>query len=470
MSRDASNRPANRPKKARKPLADPCAVDAPTLRIESLDHEGRGIGRREGKVIFVEGALAGENVSYASRRSKPSYEVADVGRILEASAARVVPRCPHFGVCGGCSLQHLEASSQVAVKQRILEDNLWHLGKLRAGRMLPPVHGPAWGYRHRARFSVRLVEKKGGVLVGFHEKRSSFVADMRECHVVPRHVSDLLPPLRELVASLSIARRLPQIELAIGEGETTRELVTVLALRILEPLTADDDAKIAAFAGRHAVVFWLQAKGPDTLVPFDAGGPAELSYALPEFDVRIHFLPADFTQVNGAINRVLVGRALRLLDVQPGDRVADLFCGLGNFSLPIARTAREVVGIEGSAAMTKRAESNAARNGLSANTRFVATDLFGVDAGWFAALGRFDRLLVDPPREGAVAVAKALSTLGDEAPARIVYVSCNPSTLARDAAILVHEGGYRLREAGIVNMFPQTSHVESIAVFDRAAP
>ena len=464
------NRHANRSNKAKRPLADPSAADAPTLRIESLDHEGRGIGRRDGKVIFVEGALAGEHVSYASRRSKSSYEVGDVGRVIEPSAARVIPRCPHFGVCGGCSLQHLDAASQVAVKQRVLEDNLWHIGRVRAARVLPPIHGPAWNYRHRARFSVRFVEKKGGVLVGFHEKRSSFVADMRECHVVPRHVSDLLPLLRELVASLSIARRLPQIELAIGEGDTPRELVTVLALRILEPLDADDAVKIAAFAKRHDIVFWLQSKGPETLVPFDAGGPSDLRYALPEFDVRIHFLPADFTQVNGGINRVLVGRALRLLDARTGDRVADLFCGLGNFSLPIARTAREVVGIEGSSVMTRRAESNAAQNGLSAGTRFVATDLFKVDADWFVALGRFDRMLIDPPREGALAVVKALSTLGDVAPARIVYVSCSPSTLARDAAILVHEGGYRLSEAGIVNMFPQTSHVESIAVFDRAPP
>ena len=444
------------------------ASDAPTLTIESLDHEGRGVGHANGKVIFVDGALAGEHVSYASRRSKASYEVADVGRILQSSPARVVPRCPHFGNCGGCSMQHLDAAAQVAVKQRILEDNLWHIGKVRAGRMLPPIHGPAWGYRHRARFSVRLVEKKGGVLVGFHEKRSSFVADMRECHVVPKQVSDLLPLLRDLVASLSIARRLPQIELAIGEGDSPRDLVIVLVLRILEPLQAADEVLLAEFAARHGVVFWLQPKGPDTIVPFDPTSPAELSYALPEFSVRIHFLPTDFTQVNAGINRVLVGRALRLLDVQPGDRVADLFCGLGNFSLPIARRAREVVGIEGSEAMTQRAAINAGRNGLAASTLFHATNLFEVDAAYFERLGPFDRMLIDPPREGAIAVAKALAADADAAPRRIVYVSCNPATLARDAAVLVHEAGYVLSQAGIVNMFPQTSHVESIGVFDRA--
>jgi len=450
------------------PPPDPLAADAPTLWVESLDHEGRGIGHADGKVIFIDGALAGEHVSYASRRSKASYEVADVGRILRSSAARVVPRCPHFGNCGGCAMQHLDATAQVAVKQRILEDNLWHIGKVKAERMLPPIHGPAWGYRHRARFSVRLVEKKGGVLVGFHEKRSSFVADMRECHVVPPRVSDLLVPLRELVASLSIARRLPQIELAIGEGETPRDLVIVLVLRILEPLQAADETLLTTFAEHNDVVFWLQPKGPDTIVPFDSDSPAELSYALPEFDVRIHFMPTDFTQVNAGINRVLVGRALRLLDVQPGDRVADLFCGLGNFSLPIARRAREVVGVEGSAAMTQRAADNAARNGLAASTSFRATNLFEVDAAFFEQLGRFDRMLIDPPREGAIAVVKALTALGDAAPKRIVYVSCNPSTLARDAAVLTHEGDYVLGQAGIVNMFPQTSHVESIGVFDRA--
>lgn len=464
---DARRVSRDRRSKKKAPLADPSAADAPTLHVESLDHEGRGIGHADGKVIFIDGALAGEEVSYASRRSKASYEIADVGRILRASASRAVPRCPHFGHCGGCAMQHLDATAQVAVKQRVLEDNLWHIGKVKAAQMLPPIHGPAWGYRHRARFSVRLVEKKGGVLVGFHEKRSSFVADMRECHVVPSRVSDLLLPLRDLVASLSIARRLPQIELAIGEGATPRDLVIALVLRVLEPLQPADEALVAAFAARHDVVFWLQPKGPDTIVPFDPSSPAELSYALPEFDVRILFMPTDFTQVNAGINRVLVGRALRLLEAQVDDRIADLFCGLGNFSLAIARQAREVVGIEGSAVMTKRAAVNAERNGLASSTSFEAANLFEVDTDFFARLGAFDRMLIDPPREGAIAVVKALIALGDGAPKRIVYVSCNPSTLARDAAVLTHDGDYVLGKAGIVNMFPQTSHVESIAVFDR---
>ncbi len=459
------SRAFRRPKKPA--LVAPLAADAPLIEIESLDQEGRGIGHADGKVIFVEGALAGERVSYASRRVKPSYEVAEVGRIVRSSAARVVPRCPHFGTCGGCSMQHVDAASQVAIKQRILEDNLWHLGKVRAERVLPPIHGPSWGYRHRARLSVRLVEKKGGVLVGFHEKRSSFVADIRECHVVPARISDLLLPLRDLVASLSIARRLPQIELAIGEGDAPGDAVIALVLRILEPLTPADEALLTAFEAEHGIVFWLQPKGPDTVVPFAATTAAELGYALPEFDVRIRFQPTDFTQVNAAINRVLVGRALRLLDVQPGDRVADLFCGLGNFSLAIARTARQTVGVEGSAAMTARAAQNAARNGLADAVAFSVANLFEADAAFFERLGPFDRMLIDPPREGAIAVVKALALAGETAPHRIVYVSCNPATLARDAAVMVHEGGYVLRQAGIVNMFPQTSHVESIGVFDR---
>ncbi len=457
---------AHRSRQEKAPPADPMAFDAPVLTVESLDHEGRGVGHADGKVIFIDGALAGERVSYASRRKKASYEVADVGRIIRESAARVVPRCPHFGTCGGCSMQHLDAFSQVAVKQRILEDNLWHIGRVRPERMLPPIHGPAWGYRHRARLSVRLVEKKGGVLVGFHERSSSYVADMRECHVVPPHVSALLVPLRELVGALSIARRMPQIELAIGEGAAARELHTVLVLRILEPLTDADRALLDAFAARHDVAIWLQPKGPDTVVPMRADTPAELHYDLPEFGVRIDFQPTDFTQVNAQINRVLVGRALGLLDAALDDRVADLFCGLGNFSLPIATRAREVVGIEGSAAMTRRAAVNAARNGLGDRVSFQVANLFEVGTEDLERLGRFDRMLIDPPREGAIAVAKALVAMAD-APQRIVYVSCNPSTLARDAAVLTHDGRYALKQAGIVNMFPQTSHVESIAVFER---
>ena len=431
------------------------------LNIESLDLEARGIARREGKVVFVEGALPGEQVLATSVRRKPSYEIARVDEVLLPSSQRVAPRCPHFGVCGGCAMQHLEPTAQVAIKQRALEDTFVHIGKLKPGRMLPPLQGPSWGYRYRARLSVRLVPKKGGVLVGFHERKSSYVADMRECHVLPRHVSDMLMPLRAMIASMSAPDRMPQIEVALGDG------VTVLVLRHLEPLTGNDLAVLRAFAAEHGVQWWLQPKGPDTVHPLEPGHAATLAYALPEFGLRMPYRPTDFTQVNHAINRALISRALTLLDPQPTDRVADLFCGLGNFTLPLATRAREAVGVEGSKALTDRAMQAAQLHGLAGSTSFSTLNLFEINVDWLRGLGRFDRMLIDPPREGAQAVAQALSLLSPgERPRRIVYVSCNPATLARDAAIMVHEGGYALQMAGVINMFPHTGHVESIAVFE----
>lgn len=361
-------------------------------------------------------------------------------------------------------MQHLDARAQVAVKQRVLEDDLWHLAKLRPETVFRPIHGPSWGYRYRARLTVRNVVKKGGVLVGFHERKSSYVADMTSCEVLPPHVSAMLVPLRRLVESLSIRDRLPQIELAVGST------VTALVLRILEPLTVDDEGHLRAFADEHRVQFWLQPKGPDSVVPFYPLD-VELDYTLPEFGVRMPFKPTDFTQVNHAINRVLVGRALRLLAPGRGERVLDLFCGLGNFTLPLARLAREVMGIEGSETLTARALENAKANGVDAHTSFACRNLFELTADDLRALGAFDKFLIDPPREGALAVAKALAEIAQSGdgplPGRIVYVSCNPSTLARDAGLLVHEAGYRLKGAGVVNMFPHTSHVESIALFER---
>ena len=446
------------------------------LTIESLDQEGRGIARADGKVVFVDGALPGERVYADIVRRKPSYDVARVITVDRANAARVAPRCPHFGVCGGCTLQHADEALQIAAKQRALEDALARLGRVRPDRILPTIAGPAWGYRYRARLSVRDVPKKGGILIGFHERKSSYVADMRECHVLPPKISRLLPPLRALVESLSIRTRLPQIELAVGERLTpaavanmqeAERLVYALVLRILEPLSVSDEAKLVAFADAHGVEFWLQPAGPDTVTPFYPAR-ATLAYTLPEFDVAVPFAPTDFTQVNAAINRVLVRRAVQLLDPQPADRVGDFFCGLGNFTLPIARRGAHVIGVEGNPALVARAKANAARNGLGDSTSFVAANLFVADAEMVAALGRVDRTLIDPPREGAVALAKALPHRDDErALARIVYVSCNPSTLARDAAVLVHDRGYRFAAAGVVNMFPHTAHVESIAVFDR---
>jgi len=381
---------------------------------------------------------------------------------------RVEPKCQHFGYCGGCSMQHLEPSAQVAMKGRVLEDNLWHLGKVKAEMIMRPMYGPTWDYRFRARLSVRHVAKKGGVLVGFHERSSAYVADITTCEILPDHVAQLLVPLRELIGALSLYNQVPQIEVAIGEEST------VLVLRIMAPLSSADEVLVKAFADRWNIQFWLQPKGPDTAYPYypAPGGPdyRELYYTLPEFGIRMPFKPTDFTQVNHQINRVLVAKALRLLDVQPHDRVADLFCGLGNFTLPLATQAREVVGIEGSTALTTRALENAQANGLAAKTSFSTRNLFEVTKEDLVALGRFDRMLVDPPRDGAMALAQALADLRETheelMPQRIVYVSCSPATLARDAGILVHKAGYVMQKAGVVNMFPHTSHVESIGVFE----
>ncbi|MBL8432918.1 MAG: 23S rRNA (uracil(1939)-C(5))-methyltransferase RlmD [Dechloromonas sp.] len=431
----------------------------PIAVIESVDREARGITCREGRTVFVDGALPGEIVEYASFRRKRSYEIAHLVRVHRASPSRVEPRCEYFGICGGCAMQHLDLSAQVAVKQRFLEDSLSDIGGVRATQMLPPVHGVPWGYRHRARLGVRNVPKRGGVLIGFHECRSSYIADMRSCAVLPPHVSDLLPPLRELVATLSVSERLPQIEAAVGEE------CTALVLRILEPLTGHDEGLLRGFADRHGIVFYLQPRGPDTAVRFHPVSAPGLSYLLPEFGLEYEFRPTDFTQVNHAVNRILVRRAMGLLDPQPGERVADLFCGLGNFTLPIACSGASVIGVEGNRALVERGRETAVANGLADRAEFRVANLFACTPETLAALGQFDRMLIDPPREGAIAVVKALPADG---PRRIVYVSCNPATLARDAAVLVHVKGYSFRAAGVVNMFPQTGHVESVAVFERA--
>ena len=429
------------------------------LRIESLDAEGRGVARNdEGKVVFVEGALPGELVEAEILRRKASFDLARTSVLLSAASGRRAPRCPHFGVCGGCATQHADARTQLAAKQRWLEDCLARLGKVKAETMLPIVYGEEWGYRQRARLSVRRVAKKGGVLVGFHERRSSYVADMRSCEVLPARISALLPALRELIEALSIRERLPQVEVALGES------CDVLVLRILQPLTGDDEARLRAFADSHGVSLWLQPGGPASAHPFHPVPAPPLDYVLPEFGVRLAFQPTDFTQVNHAVNRVLVARAVRLLDPRVGETVGDFFCGLGNFSLPLARLGARVLGLEGSTALIERARANAAGNGLADAVRFAAEDLFAIDALRLAQLGPLDKLVLDPPREGALEVVKALP---EGWPRRIVYVSCDPATLARDAGILVHVKGFRLAAAGVVNMFPHTAHVESIALFER---
>jgi len=440
------------------------------LTVDSLDLEAQGVARRsDGKVVFIEGALPGEVVTCSSGRRKNNWEQGTMTALRRESSQRVRPSCPHFGLhagaCGGCKMQHLHPMAQVAIKQRVLEDNLWHLAKVKPEQVLRPIEGPAWGYRHRARLSVRHVAKKGTVLVGFHERKSRYVADMQVCPVLPDKMSRMLMPLRALIGAMEQRDRLPQIELAMGDE------VTALVLRHLEPLAEPDLQRLRDFGAEHGVQWWLQPKGPDSVRRLDEVGP-ELAYALPEFGIRLPFRPTDFTQVNAAINGVLVGRALRLLDVQRGERVIDWFCGLGNFSLPLATQAAQVLGIEGSEALVQRARDNAALNGLASKTRFEAHDLFAFAATDLVAQGLADKWLVDPPREGAFALAKALAELhatppaGWAPPARIVYVSCNPATLARDAGLLVHQAGYRCTQAGMVNMFPHTAHVESMAVFD----
>jgi len=431
--------------------------------ILSLDHEGHGVARIDGKVTFVDGALAGERAEITVYREHAKYNSANAVAILKASAQRTEPRCKYFGRCGGCSMQHLEASAQVAAKQRVLEDNLARIGKVKPDVMLAALHGPSWAYRTRARLSARWVDKKGGGLVGFREKRSSYIADMASCEVLTPDVSALIQPLRELIGLLSNADRIPQIEVAVGEQ------VTVLVFRLLEPWTDEDAARVRGFAEAHQVQIWVQPKAPDSARPFCPEIAPELSYSLPEFGLVMPFRPTEFTQVNAALNRALVGRAMRLLEPRPGERIADLFCGIGNFTLPVARHGAEVLGIEGSAELVARARENALRNQLG-NAEFAVDNLFEMTPEKWAALGHFDKLLIDPPRSGAIEIVKSLpgptETEGG-APRRIVYVSCDPATLARDAEVLVHVKGYRLEAAGVVNMFPHTAHVESIALFER---
>ncbi len=459
------------------PAIPPVPAHLEWLKIESLDLEAQGVAHRaNGKVVFVEDALPGEEVRVTVSRKKNNWEQGSMTELRCESSQRVKPQCTYFGLCGGCKMQHFHPSAQVAVKQRVLEDNLWHLGKVKPEMLLRPIEGPTWGYRFRARLSVRYVAKKNTVLVGFHERKSRYVADMQTCEILPPYVSRLLMPLRALIMGMDQRESLPQIEVAVGSR------VTVLVLRHLNALSEADAQRLRDFAsehsahdgGRHVISWWLQPKGPDTVHPLDESLPS-LDYALPEFGITMPFKPTDFTQVNHAINQVLVGRALRLLDVQRNERVIDWFCGLGNFTLPLATQAREVLGIEGSEALVARSRENARFNQVDANTSFVARNLFEITPQELAGYGHADKWLVDPPREGAFALAKAIADLHQDPtlvpdwvpPRRIVYVSCNPATLARDAGLLVHQAGYRCVSGGAVNMFPHTAHVESMAVFER---
>ena len=454
------------------------------LLIESMDLEAQGIAHRpDGKVVFVEGALPFERVTVNVHRKKNNWEQGTLRHILEKSSQRINAECASFGMhtgaCGGCKMQHLNLPSQIAVKQRVLEDNLWHLGKVKPELVLRPLQGPNWEYRHRARLSVRYVAKKSKVLIGFHERKSSFVADMTSCAVLPKRISDMLLPMRELIAQLSIRDQCPQIEVACGD------VSTALILRHLAPLSDQDHQLLSDFSERYTVQWWLQSKGTDSVVPLIQEAASSIKnglyYELPAFNLRMYFRPTDFTQVNPAINKVLVTQALGFLNIQPDDSLVDWFCGLGNFTLPMATLAHQVIGVEGSRSLLSWAHENLQRNNATRSTvggkllvdiDFREHNLFEISAESLKSYGSHTKWLIDPPREGAFALVKALTDLVSEdeqwsAPKRIVYVSCNPATLARDAGLLVNVAGYRCSAVGMVNMFPHTAHVESIAVFDR---
>lgn len=428
------------------------------LLIEDLAHDGRGVARLDGKTVFVADALPGERVRVTRPRVRKDHDEVATEEVLTASKDRVSPRCPHFGVCGGCSLQHMAPDAQTRAKQRQLLSALRRIGGVEPARELEPLTGPVWEYRRRARLSVKDVPGKGRVLVGFRERRSPLVADMDSCEILAGGVGRLIRPLSELIGGLSIRHALPQIEVAAGDEDLA------LVFRVLEAPSSEDMDRFRRFAREHGLRVFLQPAGPDSVYPLDGDGSTDqrLSYALPGEDVRIRFLPTDFIQINGDLNRDMVRHALGLLDLSPGMRVLDLFAGLGNFSLPLARRGAEVVGVEGDAGLVQRARKNAAENGLS-GPRFHSADL---SRDWRSAPWaglRYDRVLLDPPRAGARAIVEDIRRLGAE---RIVYVSCHPGTLARDAGILDRAQGYGLTAAGIMDMFPHTGHVESIAVFD----
>jgi 23S rRNA (uracil1939-C5)-methyltransferase len=425
--------------------------------IDSFAHDGRGVARVEGKAVFIDGALPGEDVTFVYTSVRRDYAEGKVEEVITPAPGRVQPRCPSFGVCGGCSFQHLTDAAQIEEKQKLLADQFRRIGKIDEVPLWPPLTGPHWGYRHKARLGVKYVPKKGRVLVGFRERSSPFIADLESCPVLHPKVGERLRELSELIGSLSIKDRLPQIEVAVGDERTA------LVFRILEDASTDDLERLKAFGMRFDFDIYVQRHGPDSVIPHYPEHPPMLSYALPNQDIEFRFKATDFTQVNVDINRKMVDRVMAVLDPAPHDAVLDLFCGIGNFTLPISKRASCVVGVEGSPESVERARQNAEANGLD-NVEFHVADLnqASKDADW--ANRRYDKILLDPSRAGAEEVLSYVPRWGA---GRIVFVSCNPSTLARDAGILVHQHGYRLIRAGVMDMFPQTAHVESIALFEK---
>ncbi|MBL8266619.1 MAG: 23S rRNA (uracil(1939)-C(5))-methyltransferase RlmD [Steroidobacter sp.] len=425
-------------------------------RITDLSHEGRGVAHVDGKTVFIDDALPGELVEWQRIKRGRNFDEGRLLRVVEPSPDRVEPRCTHFGMCGGCALQHLSTDQQLQFKQKQLTDSLTRIGKVSPQEILPPLQAGTWNYRRRARLAARFVPKKNRTVVGFRERSTPFITDLHGCEVLQPPVDRLLVPLSELVTALSIRNRLPQIEVAVADN------AVALVVRVLEPLTDADTELLRRFGREHSVQMFLQPGGYDTVAPMDPVEPLE--YRLPAFELTLQFLPTDFVQVNGPLNLQMIDRAVQLLALSPQDRVLDLFCGLGNFSLPLARRAGQVVGVEGEASLVERARANAVRNGLG-NAQFFTANLADDKLGSPAWGGKFDKVLLDPPRAGAKEVLPVVAKSGADT---VLYISCHPGSLARDAGILVHEHGYELRAAGVMDMFPHTAHVESAALFVKA--
>jgi len=442
--------------KRRRRRAPRLPEEAVQVEVESLSAEGRGIAHVDDRIVFIDQALAGETVLFKYTKLSKTIAEAKAIEILQPSPDRVEAKCSAFEMCGGCSLQHMSADKQLELKQKTFLDHLEHIGNVKPENLLPPLTGPLWGYRHKARLGVRYVRKKDRVMVGFRERSSSFITDTEQCEVLHPSVGLLLTELSASIARMEQKERIPQIEVAVGDNQT------VLVFRHLEPLPETDREILRELAVKHDFVIYLQAGSPDELEALYPQQPEILYYDLPKHNIRVEFQPSDFTQVNPEINRDMLDRALDFLQLNEKDHVLDLFCGLGNFSLPMARQCAQLTAVEGSSAMVKKARDNAAKNKID-NVEFYMADLYSdeiASAPWLKK--KYNKILLDPPRSGADAVLRYLAKMDAE---RIVYVSCHPATLARDAGVLVNELGYRLSDAGIMDMFPHTKHVESIAVF-----
>lgn len=424
--------------------------------VESMSHDGRGVAHVDGKAVFIDGALPGEELSFLYTARSRKHDEGRLCELFQASEQRVEPKCAHFEICGGCSLQHQHPDSQILSKQQTLLDNLERIGKVRPERILDALTGPAWGYRNKARLGVKYVRKKGRVLVGFREKRKPYLADIQRCEVLHPSVGERLEELANLIQGMEARERIAQIEVAVGEQ------ATALVFRHLDPLSEGDRQILRDYAQQTGLHIWLQPGGPDTVAPFWPQD-SQLSYHLQDHDIEMPFRPTDFTQVNVEINRAMIHQALTLLDIEKDSRVLDLFCGLGNFTLPMARRAAQVTGVEGDAGLVQRARENAAHNAIR-NVDYHAVDLTQEPGGQVWMRQTYDRILLDPPRSGAQEMMPFVASLGAT---RIVYVSCHPGSLARDAGLLVNEYGYRLVATGVMDMFPHTAHVESMALFEK---